>query len=81
MTKQGFLPAARVRPAYILFVRTCLFALVIIACAREPEHPPWQGNDDFVRDLDENQHACPSDCTWSEATGQAPAAVCDAQEN
>ncbi|SFF51196.1 hypothetical protein SAMN02745121_09246, partial [Nannocystis exedens] len=49
-------------------LRTCLFALVLAACAREPEHPPWQCNDDFVCDPDENQEVCPSDCVWRDET-------------
>ena len=41
-----------------LSLRTCLFALAFTACAREPEHPPWQCNDNFVCDPDENQEVC-----------------------
>ncbi|SFF32507.1 Myxococcus cysteine-rich repeat-containing protein [Nannocystis exedens] len=46
------------------------------------EDPHWQCDEDHVCDPDENQVACPSDCVWSEATAEGPAAaVCDAQEN
>ncbi|WAS93129.1 DUF4215 domain-containing protein [Nannocystis punicea] len=46
------------------------------------DDPRWKCNEDFVCDPDENQVACPSDCVWSDATGEGPAAaVCDAQEN
>ncbi|MBZ5709413.1 DUF4215 domain-containing protein [Nannocystis pusilla] len=63
-------------------LRTCLFALTLTQCAREFEHPPWQCNNDFVCDADENQVSCPSDCVWRDETGEGPAAaVCDAQEN
>ncbi|MDC0723132.1 DUF4215 domain-containing protein [Nannocystis bainbridge] len=58
------------------------FALALITCASEPEHPPWACNHDFVCDSDENQTSCPDDCLWTDATGTGPAAaVCDAQEN
>ncbi|MCY1072565.1 DUF4215 domain-containing protein [Nannocystis sp. RBIL2] len=70
------------RLARWMSLRTCLLALVFTACAREPEHPPWQCNDNFVCDPDENQEVCPSDCVWRDETGEGPgAAVCDAQEN
>ncbi|MDC0666680.1 DUF4215 domain-containing protein [Nannocystis radixulma] len=82
MTRQGSLPTALVRPADCRLIWACFLALVVITCARESEHPPWQCNQDRVCDPDENQDSCPDDCVWSEATGEGDAeGVCDAQEN
>jgi hypothetical protein len=75
-------PFSALLPRADAFRTAYLFALVLAACAREPEHPPWQCNQDLVCDPDENQVSCPDDCVWSEATGDGDAEeVCDAQEN
>ncbi|WP_434422235.1 DUF4215 domain-containing protein [Nannocystis pusilla] len=81
MNRRDNRPSKPTRPP-LGFMGTCLFTLLLTRCVPEPEHPPWQCNDNFVCDPDENQDSCPSDCVWTEATGEGPAAaVCDAQEN
>lgn len=57
-----------------------LIALALGACAQEPEHPPWQCNQDRVCDPGENQLKCPDDCVWSEATGEGDATWTDAMD-